>query len=52
MRIKLLVGTDYKDLEDQINEAVKSQNDAKVDVNFETISLRIGLFTKRKENCS
>ena len=51
MRIKLLVGTDYKDLEDQINEAVKSQNDAKVDVNFETIAAVVTFNSETKTMC-
>ena len=51
MRIKLLVGTDYKDLENQINEAVKSQKDASVDVNFETIAAVVTFNEDAKTMC-
>lgn len=51
MQIKLLVGTDYKDLEDQINAVVKTQKDATVDVNFETIAAVVTLNNEAKTMC-
>ena len=51
MRIKLLVGTDYKDLEDQINAIVKSQQDATVDVNFDSIAAVVTLSGDSKCMC-
>ena len=51
MRIKLLVGTDYNDLECQINEIIKAHTDAQVDVSFENIAAVISFGSESKSMC-
>ena len=38
MQVKLIVGTDYTDLEEQINVFVSAKKDAKVDVDFKNVA--------------
>lgn len=51
MQVKLIVGTDYRDLENQINESVKAKKDAKVDVDFKSIAAVVTYETSCNSLC-
>ena len=51
MRVKFLVGTDYNDLECQINDFISTHSDVKVDVNFENIAAVVTFDSDSKTMC-
>lgn len=51
MQVKIIVGTDYKDLETQINETVNGKKEASVDVDFKNIAAVVTFDAPCKSLC-